>query len=83
MKFNERGKSQKPLAPVIQLRNRGGLESLVAMVDMIDAVHNLCISSIKLEKPGITDKDLVNQLTIMISITRYMDGNTGGSNEIE
>ena len=62
MRFNKRGKSQKPPTSVIQLRNRGGSESFEAMVDMIDAMLNLCISSIKSEKPGITDKDLIDQL---------------------
>lgn len=62
MIFDETDESQKLLVSVYHLRRIKGSDSLEAMADMIDTALTLCISSIKFDKPGITDKELIKNI---------------------
>lgn len=62
MIFNEADESQKLLVSVNQLRRIKGSESLESMIDMIDMALNICISSVKSEHPGISEKELIESI---------------------
>ncbi|MFQ6062408.1 MAG: hypothetical protein ACE5J9_04440 [Methanosarcinales archaeon] len=68
MIFDETDEYQKLLVSVNQLRRINGSESLEAMANMIDAALSLCISSIKYENPGISDKELIKNLKKIYSM---------------
>ncbi|MDO8727213.1 MAG: hypothetical protein Q7J35_14180 [Candidatus Methanoperedens sp.] len=62
MIFNESDESQKLLVSVYQLRKFKGSDSLEAMVDMINSALNICMTSIKEEHPGISDRQLIKSI---------------------
>lgn len=62
MIFDEKDRVAKVYIGAKQLRNKSASETFKAMLDMNDAVLEICVSTIKSEKPNISEEELLKEL---------------------